>query len=156
MRGIVSELGAGTPQEVTILDMEASIEHLSRGTVRHVEALLIVAEPYFRALETLGRTVPLARELGIPNIYGVANKVRSVRDEATIREYGTRLGVEVLGVVPYDDAVQEADRRNRPLIEHMPTAPSVVAIGHLVDALANRVTPATVIPVGAAASDRPN
>ncbi len=116
--------------------MEASIEHLSRGTVRHVETLLIVTEPYFRALETFKRTVPLARELGIPNIYVVANKVRSDRDEAMIREYGTRLDVDVLGVIPYDDAVQEADRQGRALIDHMPGSPAAIAISGIVDALA--------------------
>lgn len=116
--------------------MEASIEHLSRGTVRHVETLLIVTEPYFRALETFKRTVPLARELGIPNIYVVANKVRSDRDEAMIREYGTRLGVDVIGVIPYDDAVQEADRQGRALTDYMPGSPAAIAISRIVDALA--------------------
>ncbi len=116
--------------------MEASIEHLSRGTVRHVETLLIVTEPYFRALETFKRTVPLARELGIPNIYVVANKVRSDRDEAMIREYGTRLDVDVIGVIPYDDAVQEADRQGRALIDYMPGSPAANAISRIVDALA--------------------
>ncbi len=116
--------------------MEASIEHLSRGTVRHVETLLIVTEPYFRALETFKRTVPLARELGIPNIYVVANKVRSERDGAMIRQYGTRLDVDVLGVIPYDDAVQEADMQGRALIDHMPGSPAANAISRIVDALA--------------------
>lgn len=116
--------------------MEASIEHLSRGTVRHVETLLIVAEPYFRALETFKRTVPLARQLGIPNIYLVANKVRSDRDEAMIREYGTRLGIDMLGVIPYDDAVQDADRQGRALIDYMPDSLAACAISQLVDALA--------------------
>ncbi len=116
--------------------MEASIEHLSRGTVRHVETLLIVTEPYYRALETFKRTVPLARELGIPNIYVVANKVRSDRDEAMIREYGTRLDIDVLGAIPYDDAVQEADRQGRALVDYMPDSPAAIAISRIVDALA--------------------
>jgi len=123
------------PDDVTVLDMEASIEHLSRGTLRDVETLLIVAEPYFRALETLGRTVPLARELGIPQLYVVANKVKSARDEATIRDYSARLGMEVLGVVPFDEAAQEADRNNRALVEYMPSAPAVLAIARMVDVL---------------------
>jgi CO dehydrogenase maturation factor len=121
---------------VTVLDMEASIEHLSRGTLRDVETLLIVTEPYFRALETLGRTVPLARALGIPQMYVVANKVRSERDEAAIREYSTRLGMEVLGIVPFDEAAQEADRQNQALVEYRPNAPAVQAIAGMVDALA--------------------
>lgn len=116
--------------------MEASIEHLSRGTLRHVDTLLIVTEPYFRALETLGRTVPLARELGIPELHVVANKVRSERDETTIREYSARLGMNLLAVVPFDEAAQEADRANIALVEHMPSAPAVQAISRIVNALA--------------------
>ncbi|MHB8646698.1 MAG: ATP-binding protein [Thermomicrobiales bacterium] len=125
---------------MTVLDMEASIEHLSRGTLRDVETLLIVTEPYFRALETLGRTVPLARELGIPQMYVVANKVRSERDEATIREYTARLGLDLIAVVPFDEAAQEADRRNQALVAYQPTAPAVQAIARIVDALSAQAT----------------
>ncbi len=120
--------------------MEASIEHLSRGTLRDVETLLIITEPYFRALETLGRTVPLARELGIPQMYVVANKVRSERDEAAIREYTARLGLDLLAVVPFDEAAQEADRQNQALVEYRPTAPAVQAIARIVDALSSQAT----------------
>ena len=67
--------------DITVLDMEASIEHLSRGTLRHVDILLLITEPYYRSLETLGRMVPLARELGIKQMYVLANKVRGSRDE---------------------------------------------------------------------------
>jgi CO dehydrogenase maturation factor len=93
--------------------------------------LLVVVEPYFRALETLGRIVPLARELGIPKIFVVANKVRSTEDDAAIRDYCDRLGVSVIGSIPFDEAVQEADRLGRALIDSMPTAPAVLAIAEL-------------------------
>lgn len=115
--------------------MEASIEHLSRGTVRHVDVLLAVAEPYYRALETLGRTVPLARELAIPHIYAVANKLRSDRDAEMIRNYAARLGVDLIGMIPYDEAAQEADRRNRALVDHDPNSSAVRAISEIADAL---------------------
>lgn len=116
--------------------MEASIEHLSRGTVRHVDVLLAVAEPYYRALETLSRTIPLARELGIPSIYAVANKLRSDRDAAMIREYARRLGVELIGMIPYDDAAQEADRRNQALVDYDADSAAVSEIRKMVDTLA--------------------
>lgn len=45
VRDVMEQLGSGGPREVTILDTEASIEHLSRGTVRNVDALLVVTEP---------------------------------------------------------------------------------------------------------------
>ena len=61
---------------VTVVDMEAGLEHLSRGTDRHVDTLLVVLEPYFKALETARRCAELGRELGIPRVWGVANKLR--------------------------------------------------------------------------------
>ncbi len=138
VRGFVDDLGATRPEDITILDTEASIEHLSRGTVGSVDALLVVVEPYFRALETLGRTVPLARELGIPATYVVANKVRSDWDESTIREYSDRLEVEVLGMVPFDEAVAQADRDNRSLIDTQPSSPAITAIDAMVQSLIDR------------------
>ncbi len=134
----MAEIGALRPDDVTILDMEASIEHLSRGTLKHVESLLIVTEPYFRAIETLGRTAPLARELGIPHIVAVANKVRSERDEATIRAYCAKLGLPLIGVLPYDEAAQQADRENTALIDYAPDGAAVTAISGIVDALLAR------------------
>lgn len=118
--------------------MEASIEHLTRGTVRTADVLLLVGEPYYRSLETLGRMAPLAAELGIPLILGVANKVRSERDEAAIREYAGRRGIELAGVVPFDEHVTEADRHGRALIDHHPTAPAVKAVGELAETLERR------------------
>lgn len=138
---MVSELGSLRPTDITVLDMEASIEHLTRGTLRDVEMLLIVTEPYFRALETLGRTVPLARELGLKQIFIVANKVRTDRDVEAIQEYAKRLDVELLAVIPYDEDVQEADLRNRALIDYKPASPAATAITSIVDRLAAELTP---------------
>ncbi|MEJ7802081.1 MAG: AAA family ATPase [Candidatus Limnocylindria bacterium] len=136
VRGVVAGLGEERPDDVTILDTEASLEHLSRGTVRHVESLVVVVEPYYRAMETMKRTVPLAQELGIPNIWAVANKVRSGADEAAIREYCERLEVDLLGTVPYDDAVVVADRERRSLIDSGPEAPATMAMTAAADRLA--------------------
>ena len=135
----MGELPATRPSDVTVLDMEASIEHLTRGTVRNVDALLVVAEPYYRSLETLGRTVPLAQELGVPLVLGVANKVRTERDEAAIREYAARRGIEIAGVVPYDESVLEADQQGRALIDYALTAPAVLAVSELADKLVERL-----------------
>ena len=94
---------------VTLVDMEAGLEHLSRGTDRHVDMLLLVTEPYFKALETARRAAELARELGIPRIAAVANKFRSEDDLAAIRAYVANHGLELVGEVPYDEEIQRAD-----------------------------------------------
>lgn len=148
MRGVVGELGQLRPEDVTVLDMEASIEHLTRGTLREVDVLLIVTEPYFRALQTLGRTAPLARELGIPAIYVVANKVRSESDEQAIRDYAGRLDLAVIGSIPFDEAVQQTDRDNRSLIDFPGESTARAAI----EAIAGALDPGRS-PIEATAAD---
>jgi CO dehydrogenase maturation factor len=124
----MNELGEQRPADITVLDMEASIEHFTRGTVRNLDVALLLAEPYYRSLETLGRMVPLAQQLGIPHILAIANKVRSPRDEAAITEYAQRHAVELVGVVPFDEAVLEADNLGRSLIDFDPHSPAVLAL----------------------------
>jgi CO dehydrogenase maturation factor len=104
LSGILQEEGV-----VTVVDMEAGLEHLSRGTDRHVDALLVVAEPYFKALETARRCAELAHELRIPKVAAVANKFRSPGDLETVRKYAASHHIPVMGEVPYDEKIQEAD-----------------------------------------------
>lgn len=143
---MIGEIGNQRPDDVTIVDMEASIEHLTRGTVRSVDVLLLVAEPYYRSLETLGRMDPLAKELGIPHVFAVANKVRSERDDAAIREYALRRSIEVVGTIPFDDAVTEADREGRALIDAAPESAAASSIRRIADLVAERY--GAVAPAG--------
>jgi CO dehydrogenase maturation factor len=132
VRGVLNGLVADTSR-TTIVDLEAGLEHLSRGTARHVDTLLIVGEPYFKSLETAGRSFALAKDLGIKHIRMVANKVRSPRDEETVRDFAGRHGLPLEGVVPFDDAVLAADERGAARIEYQPGAPRVAAIRRLAD-----------------------
>ncbi|HEV7663581.1 MAG TPA: hypothetical protein VGQ62_08610 [Chloroflexota bacterium] len=141
----MGELPDQNSGDITLLDMEASIEHLTRGTVRNVDVLLVITEPYYRSLETAGRMVPLAHELGLKRVWVVANKIRSERDEAAIREYCSRRDFELVGVVPFDENITEADHQGRSLIDYAPTSTAVVAIQSLADAVLGRAgTPPTV------------
>src|SRR5262245_20165438 len=81
---------------VAMIDMEAGLEHLSRGTARSVDTLLVVLEPYFKALETARRSAELGRELGIGRIFGVANKLRDEQDRAAVRSYAASHGLDLL------------------------------------------------------------
>lgn len=128
MRSVIGELSDDDTQDLTIVDLEASIEHLSRGTVQHVDALLVVTEPYYRSLETAGRIIPLAKDLGIERIWVLGNKVRSERDEAAIREYCAIKDFELMASVPFDENVTEADLIGQALIDHTPQSPAVLAV----------------------------
>jgi CO dehydrogenase maturation factor len=104
--------------EVVILDMEAGIEHLSRGTTKAVDKLIIVVEPGRRSLETAQTINKLAQDLGLHNIAVVGNKIRSQSDKEFITS--NLPGMEILGFIPYDPAIIEADLTNRPLFAASP------------------------------------
>lgn len=116
---------------ISILDLEASPEHLSRGTTRHVDALLLVVEPYYRSFETAKRMAALAAELPIPVVGVVANKLRSPDDASAIAEYCTRHGLTLLGELPWSTEVLDADKAEIPVIDYDPSGPVVVAVSKL-------------------------
>jgi CO dehydrogenase maturation factor len=91
-----------------VVDMEAGLEHLGRGTAESVDDLLIVVEPGWAAMQTAARTLKLGRDLHIAHIHAVANKVRSDADLRFIRENLSAL--PVLGALPFD-ADLECDAR---------------------------------------------
>ena len=135
MRGVASALLDGEA-DASILDMEASIEHLGRATPQGADVLLVVVEPYYRSLETAARIAPLARELGIPRLLAVANKVRDAEDSRVIRDYCRAHGLELAIEIAFDEDVRNADRQGRSLIDAAPDATTVRAVRELAHALA--------------------
>ena len=117
-------------QVVTVIDMEAGLEHLSRGTGRHVDTLLVVLEPYYKALETARRCAELGRELGIPQVLAVANKLRGEEDRAAVRHYAAAHGLHLAGEVPFDPGVYQAELAGQ-APPAGPEAPAARAVGDL-------------------------
>ena len=117
-----SLLGAAIEEEadVTLVDMEAGLEHLSRsgGTLAYADVLLIVMEPTRKSILTAARTIALAEELGIPRVYGVGNKARLPDDAEFFSSVAAEYGVPLAGVVPQDPDVVEADRQGTMLGAH--------------------------------------
>lgn len=134
MGEIVSEADS-----MTVMDMEASLEHLSRGTVRHVDVLLIVTEPYYRSLETARRTLPLARGLGINHIYAVVNKYRSAEDEKAVTDFCRDHELEIIAKIPFDPNVTRADLEGTSLYDFNSEAPVVKEVEKLARYLRERV-----------------
>jgi CO dehydrogenase maturation factor len=130
---------ATRPDTVTILDLEASPEHLGRGTTRHADALVLITEPYWRSLETVRRMALLASELPIPMVGVVVNKVRSAADAELAAEFCANHSLTRLGEVPWSDAVVEADVARVPLLDADPAGPVVTAIAGISDRLHEEV-----------------
>ena len=115
---------------VTIVDMEAGLEHLSRGTARHVDTLLVILEPYYKALETGRRAAQLGRELGVKRILGVSNKIRDDADASAVREFAAAHEIPIAAEVPLDERIRKADLAGLAPID-VPDSPAVAAIASL-------------------------
>jgi CO dehydrogenase maturation factor len=97
--GVVALEDLGGADRLVVVDMQASPEHLSRGTVRHVDTVCLVAEPYYRSLEAVRRMAGLVAELPVQQVLVVANKVRSAADEVAISEFCERHRFSLAAVV---------------------------------------------------------
>ena len=104
--------------DVLLLDMYAGVEHLGRATVDFVDAMIVVVEPTRRSLGTAAQIKKLANDIGLKRLYLVGNKVRN-DDEKKFLEAETP-GLPVLGFLPADLKVQEADRLGIPVYDHVP------------------------------------
>ncbi len=104
--------------EVVVLDMEAGIEHLTRGTARAVDRLIIVVEPGRLSIDTAHRISKLAEDIGLENIAVVGNKIRGRQDKEQLA--ASLVGFNLLGFIPYDRAVVEAEMANLPVLDASP------------------------------------
>ncbi len=117
--------------------MEAGLEHLSwaGGTLRHADLLLVVTEPQLKSLLTASRTIALATQLGIPRVALVGNRSRD-DDGQTLEAFAQQQGVELLAIVPEDEAIIRADRDGRCVLDSEPSAVAVRAIESLASVIA--------------------
>lgn len=139
VRNLLGELvGSDWSGSEIVVDLEAGLENFSRGTPRHVDAVVAVVEPYFRSMETARRVCELARELEVGGVYAVGNRIRSERDDRAIRDFCEGHQLQLIATVPYDEALLEAEREGAPPIDYGPSSPAVSAIREL----ARRITQA--------------
>jgi CO dehydrogenase maturation factor len=127
----VIEAHSDAPEDVCILDTEASPEHLSRGTAQYAETMLVVVEPYYKSLETGRRMSLLGKDLGLQRVALVANKLRDERDRAAVEEFAGANDLEIAGFVPFDEGMPEAERAGAAPLDHDPDTPAVAAIGEI-------------------------
>lgn len=104
--------------DILLLDMYAGVEHLGRATVDFVDAMVVVVEPTRRSLGTAAQIKKLAADIGLTRLWLVGNKVRN-ESEADFISAETP-GIPVLGMLPANLAVQEADRLGQSVYDYVP------------------------------------
>ena len=98
-------------KDVVIMDMEAGIEHLGRGTAQGVDAFIVVVEPGERSLQTYRKVKKLGTDIGVKQVFVVGNKVRNKSDEEFITS--NLQDGELLGFVYYNQDVIDSDRASK-------------------------------------------
>ena len=95
--------------DVVVMDMEAGLEHLGRGTAANMDQFIVVIEPGARSVQTYRNVKRLANDLGIQKVRVVANKIRDEGDEEFIRS--AIPAEDLLGFIHYNSEIIDADRR---------------------------------------------
>lgn len=109
LKTLTSHLILGN-KDVIVMDMEAGIEHLGRGTAKYVDAFIVVVEPGERSLQTYRKVKKLSEDIGVKKILVVGNKVRDQKDESFILNHIEE--DECLGFIYYNPNIVDSDRSN--------------------------------------------
>ncbi len=119
--------------EVVILDMEAGIEHLGRGTAEHVDILIVISDANRKSLEIAGTICRLAGNSAIKKVCLVGNRIADARQELAVRTFADNNGIEILAMIPFDQKVAEAGMTGDPINDDNSAA--LRAIGALAETI---------------------
>lgn len=104
--------------DVVILDMEAGLEHLGRGTTSGMDQFIVVIEPGARSIQTYRNVKRLAEGLGVKQVKVVASKIKDQRDEDYILEKIPN--EDFLGFIHYNQDIMKADKLGESPFDHSP------------------------------------
>jgi len=111
-----------------VIDTEAGMEHISRGTIGKPDMLLIVSDPGARGLRTVARIREIATQLGLEKekIFIVFNRFKS--GTAPV-DFGDDIPI---AIIPDDPRIEAADLAATPVSQIPVDSPACVAVLDLV------------------------
>ena len=121
--------------EVVIVDFEAGLEHLGRGTAKGIDLMLVITEPSQKSLELCSKIVKLSKKLGIINIYLIANKIIEDSQISVINQIIKEWKIPLYHNIPYDPEIGKADLEGISPIEFNPNSKAINSIRTLFNKL---------------------
>jgi CO dehydrogenase maturation factor len=134
LRHLVVERG-----EAVVLDLEAGVEHIGRGTAKAMDTLLIIADSNLKSLEIAKKIHDFATAAGMKQLYLVGNRVMNQTQEDAIRNFATKNGLEVLALIPFDTKITESDMQGETPLKNK-EFPSVKTIDNICDLLLKKAS----------------
>lgn len=95
--------------EAVVMDLEAGVEHIGRGTARQVDALLIVVDSNMKSLEIAKHIHDLAAAAGMKQLYLVGNRVMNHSQNEAIETFAKQNGMKLLATIPWDQRIIDSD-----------------------------------------------
>ena len=121
--------------EVVIVDFEAGLEHLGRGTAKGIDVMLVIAEPSQKSLDLCSKIIDLSRKLGVINIYLIVNKVIDESQLSIINDRIRDWKVPLYHSIPFDSEIGKADLNGASPLDFNPDSKAIGAIKKLFDKL---------------------
>jgi CO dehydrogenase maturation factor len=117
--------------EIIIVDFEAGIEHLGRGTAKGIDVMLVVTEPSQKSLDLCNKIIELSKKLGVINVYLIANKITEESQEKIINQKIKDWAVPLYHSIPFDSEIGEADLRGDSPIDYNSNSKAILSIKSL-------------------------
>ena len=119
--------------DLAIIDTAAGLEHLSRGIIRNVDELVVVTDGSRRGLQTAERIRDIEKELNLKvrHMFVIFNKV-TPQNHDRLNKYAQELGLEVAGMVPFDEDIARFDLDGKALSELPATSPAVIEMQNII------------------------
>ncbi len=124
-------------EEVIIVDFEAGLEHLGRGTAKGIDVMLVITEPSQKSLDLCQKIIKLSKKLGVINIYLVANKITDESQQEIINQKIRTWEIPLYHSVPFDPEIGKADLHGNAPIDFNPRSKGIKAIKNLYNKLKN-------------------
>jgi len=121
--------------EVVLVDFEAGLEHLGRGTAKGIDVMLVIAEPSQKSLDLCSKIIDLSKKLGVINIYLIVNKVIDESQLSIINERIRDWKVPLYHSIPFDAEIGKADLNGTSPLDFNPNSKAIGAIKKLFDKL---------------------
>jgi len=138
LKALIRHLIVGT-DEAFVMDLEAGIENLGRGTSRGMDALIIVVEPGQTSINTVVRIKKLAHDIGVDTLFAVGNKVMDETDRTVIERTLKELDIPLLTIIPFDKAIRQANIEGQAPIDFAPDSVAVQSIKAMIPELRTRL-----------------
>jgi CO dehydrogenase maturation factor len=121
--------------EAVVMDMEAGVEHMGRGTAKHVDTMLIITDSSLKSMETAKKVHTLATQAGIKRIFLVGNKIAEKDEENAIKQFASGNNLVLLDLIPYDEQILKADRKGETPLNYAKSSAGLRVIGRICERL---------------------